>query len=82
LIENGIVIKVKHLSDKRRNDYFINPMQAWKGKTINRKMALSTLNKELESQLHLFGETLEYNQERESLEIKAKKPNLFLTGKK
>jgi DNA-binding MarR family transcriptional regulator len=35
LVESGIIIKVKHLSDKRRNDYFINPMQAWKGKIMN-----------------------------------------------
>lgn len=82
LVENGIVIKVKHLSDKRRNDYFINPMQAWKGKAINRKMALSSLSKEMENQLHLFGESLEYNQERETQEIKAKRPNLFLTAGK
>lgn len=79
LVDNGIIIKVKHLSDKRRNDYFINPMQAWKGKAINRKMALTRLNKEAENQLHLFGETLEFNQQREIDEIKAKKPNLFLT---
>lgn len=82
LVENGIIIKVAHISDKRRNDYFINPMQAWKGKTLNRKIALNKLNKEFENQLHLFGEGYQDNQTRENNEIKAKKPNLFLTGGK
>jgi DNA-binding MarR family transcriptional regulator len=82
LVENGIVIRTKHPSDKRRNDYFINPMQAWKGKTLNRKIALNKLNKENPNQLHMFGESLEENQERELSEIKAKRPNLFLTGGK
>jgi hypothetical protein len=34
------------------------------------------------NQLHLFGEGYEDNLERESKEIKAKRPNLFLTGGK
>jgi len=82
LCGNGIIIKTPHSSDKRRNDYFINPMQAWKGKTLNRKIALNKLNKENPNQLHIFGESLEENQERELSEIKAKRPNLFLTGGK
>ena len=41
LTDNGIIIKIKHPSDKRRNDYFLNPMQAWKGKTLNRKIAIT-----------------------------------------
>lgn len=77
LCDNGIIIKVKHISDKRRNDYYINPMQAWKGKTLNRKMALSKINSEYENQLHLFGETLEEGVKRETEEIKQKRPNLF-----
>lgn len=77
LCDNGIIIRVKHLSDKRRNDYFINPMQAWKGKTLNRKIALAKINQEAENQLHLFGESLEENKKREESEIKAKRPNLF-----
>lgn len=82
LVENGIIIKTKHPSDKRRNDYFINPMQAWKGKILNRKEALNKLHKEDPSQLHLFGETYQENIVREQEEMKAKRPNLFLTGGK
>jgi DNA-binding MarR family transcriptional regulator len=82
LVESGIIIKVKHLSDKRRNDYFINPMQAWKGKIMNRKIKLNEMNITSPNQLHLFGEGYEDNLERESKEIKAKRPNLFLTGGK
>jgi DNA-binding MarR family transcriptional regulator len=73
LRDNGVIVKVDHLSDKRRNDYFINPMHAWKGKMLNRKIALSKLHKN-QNQLHLFGETLEESQIREEKEIKAKKP--------
>lgn len=75
LITNGILIKIKHPSDKRRNDYFLNPMQAWKGKTLNRKIELGKLNKEHQGQLHLFGENFEDSQIRETQEIKAKKPS-------
>jgi DNA-binding MarR family transcriptional regulator len=77
LCDNGIIIKIKHVSDKRRNDYYLNPMQAWKGKTLNRKIAMEKINNEDPSQLHLFGETVEQCKERESLEIKKKRPNLF-----
>lgn len=77
LCDNGIIIKSKHPSDKRRNDYFINPMSAWKGKTLNRKIALQKLNTEENNQLHLFGETYEDNVKREGEEIKQKRPNLF-----
>jgi DNA-binding MarR family transcriptional regulator len=82
LVDNGIIIKVKHLSDKRRNDYFINPMSAWKGKIKNRKRALSILNKELDSQLNLFGEAYMENQLRENQEIQDKRPSLMTLKKK
>jgi len=82
LTENGVIIKTKHLSDKRRNDYYLNPMSAWKGKTLNRKIALEKLKKEDQNQLHLFGESIDESVIREQEEIKAKRPNLFLTGGK
>ena len=83
LNENGVILKTPHPSDKRRNDYFLNPMSAWKGKTLNRKIALAKLNQfHNPDQLHLFGESFEENKVREDQEIKAKKPNLFLTGGK
>lgn len=77
LTENGIIIKAKNYQDKRINDYFLNPMSAWKGKTLNRKLALQKINNENNTQLHLFGETYEENVIREAEEIKAKRPNLF-----
>lgn len=78
LIDNGIIIKVKHPSDKRRNDYFLNPMQAWKGKTLNRKISIAKFQKENQYQLSLFGESVNEGQIRESEEIKAKKPSYKL----
>jgi|JI10StandDraft_1071094.scaffolds.fasta_scaffold656101_1 DNA-binding MarR family transcriptional regulator len=78
LTDNGIIIKIKHPSDKRRNDYFLNPMQAWKGKTLNRKIAITKLQQENMNQLSLFGEDLFQNQIRENEEIKAKKPSYKL----
>lgn len=40
LTENNIIIKIQHPSDKRRNDYFINPLAAWKGNAYTRKKRL------------------------------------------
>lgn len=79
LEENGIVLKTRHPTDKRRNDYFINPMGAWKGNSMTRKITLDQLQKEDPDQLHIFGETLPENKLRESLEIKSKgkRVNLF-----
>ena len=82
LIENGIVLKVKYLKDGRRNEYWLNPMSAWKGKTLNRKIALQKAYNMDKNQLHLFGETYEQNVIREAEEIKKKRPNLFLKGGK
>ena len=82
LIENGIVLKVKYLKDGRRNEYWLNPMSAWKGKTLNRKIALQKAHNLDKDQLHLFGETYEDSVIREAEEIKKKRPNLFLKGGK
>jgi len=51
LVENCIVIKIKHPSDKRRNDYFINPIAAWKGNSFTRASAMKSIDK---AQLKLF----------------------------
>ena len=45
LVENGLIIKTKHPNDARRNDYWINPMSAWKGKMSKRKNAACNLSK-------------------------------------
>jgi len=48
-----IIIRTKHPSDKRRNDYFINPVAAWRGNSYARKKIMSRIDP---SQLLLFGE--------------------------
>ena len=37
LEKNKIIIRTKHPSDKRRNDYFLNPFTSWKGNAESRK---------------------------------------------
>jgi len=56
LQENNIIIKIENVTDRRRNDYFINPLSAWKGnsntrKKMHRNLAIHT------NQLSLFPET-------------------------
>ena len=80
LEKNGIIYKSKHLSDKRRNDYFLNPLTAWKGKILNRKIALEKLSKEPDNQLHMFGEQYDSSIAREQAEIRQKKPMYSLLG--
>ena len=52
LVDNNIIIKVDHPSDRRRNDYFINPTAAWKGNSIKRNKSIKAHDK---NQLLLFG---------------------------
>jgi hypothetical protein len=51
LCDSNIVLKIPHPSDKRRNDYFINPTAAWKGGSQKRIKAKQRLDK---TQLTLF----------------------------
>lgn len=55
LYNDNIILKIVHPTDKRRLDYFINPMAMWKGKTMNRDKFLNKAKKE-SKQLKLFGE--------------------------
>lgn len=51
----NIIVKVQHPSDRRRHDYFLNPLAAWKGNSFTRLKAISTLQKSIgASQLELF----------------------------
>jgi len=52
---NNIIIKLKHPSDKRRHDYFINPSASWKGNSYTRKKMLESIP---QNQLDLFQEQL------------------------
>jgi predicted transcriptional regulator len=65
LEENNIIIKTKHPSDKRRNDYFVNPYAAWKGNSYARMNAISKIDK---NQLLLFP--------NDSLAVKGKKGSI------
>jgi predicted transcriptional regulator len=51
LTKHNIIIKTQHPSDKRRNDYFINPMSAWKGNSFARKKMIESIDT---NQLNLF----------------------------
>lgn len=55
LTEDNIIIKNPHPSDKRRIDYFLNPMAAWKGKTLKRDKQIDKYKKD-KIQLDMFGE--------------------------
>jgi len=53
LVEHNVIIKVVHPTDKRRLDYFLNPLAMWKGKTLNRdKFLEKAKNKRM--QLDMF----------------------------
>jgi len=52
---SNILIKFQNVHDKRRHDYFINPISAWKGKSYVRKKAIANIKSENPDQLELFG---------------------------
>jgi DNA-binding MarR family transcriptional regulator len=54
LTDDNILIKTEHPSDKRRIDYFLNPMASWRGKTMNRDKAIEKLQKKNKAQLDMF----------------------------
>ena len=51
---NNILIKYQNVHDKRRHDYFINPISAWKGKSYIRKNQIDKIKSENPDQLDLF----------------------------
>lgn len=53
LVDDNVVIKVPHPSDKRRVDYFLNPLGMWKGKTITRDKFINKA-KQNKMQLDMF----------------------------
>lgn len=54
LQEYNIILKIQNVTDRRRNDYFINPLAAWKGNSWTRKKTTEKLNKLDPNQLNLF----------------------------
>ena len=71
LEKNGIIIKVKYLKDRRRKEYFINPIAAWKG---NSRSRLKFMEKMDPDQLKLFDVDYNDHVRRENKEIKDKCP--------
>lgn len=67
LEENKIIVKTPHPSDRRRNDYFLNPFGSWKGNAFSRKEMIRKLPS---NQLSLFGISPEEHSAREFREIK------------
>jgi len=51
LEDNNIIIKFPNPRDKRRHDYFINPVAVWKGNSYARKKVMAVLDPD---QLELF----------------------------
>lgn len=59
LTELNIIIKSDNGRDRRRNDYFINPMAAWKGNSYTRKQTMAKLTGSDPKQLDLFKDSEE-----------------------
>ena len=72
LEDHGIIVIANNPSDKRRNDYFLNPIVAWKGNSLTRKTAMGKLTED-NVNLDAFGVEPGLHDFRETTEIKAKK---------
>ena len=53
LVDNKIILKFPHPSDKRRHDYFVNPLAAWKGNSYTRAKKIKSMIAD-KTQLQLF----------------------------
>jgi hypothetical protein len=54
LEDNNILIKFQNVNDKRRHDYFINPITAWKGNSFTRQKNINAIKEKDPTQLNLF----------------------------
>lgn len=70
LEEYKVLLKVPYLKDKRRNEYYINPIAAWKGNGYSRKDFMRNTDPD---QLSLFKVGVEDHLIREGKEIRSKK---------
>jgi hypothetical protein len=75
LEENNVLIKYQNVHDKRRHDYFINPVTAWKGNSFTRDKKLKVMASANTKQLELFGEVVEPKKISNSAENKGKLEN-------
>ena len=70
LEENNVLIKYQNIHDRRRHDYFINPVSAWKGNSYTRDKKLKVMESANTKQLELFGEVVEPKKTSKSAENK------------
>lgn len=70
LEEYGVIIKIPYLKDKRRNEYYINPIAAWKGNSEGRRLFMRQSDP---GQLSLFSVNAQEHLVREQKEIKQKR---------
>lgn len=54
LVSLNIILKVPNPSDKRQNDYYLNPTQSWKGQVKERDKAMKYLQSNVGKQLNLL----------------------------
>ena len=74
LTEHGIIARVKRISDKRRNEYMLNPFASWKGNSVARNVLIGKMTgNENPNQLSLFGEQPTQSVQREGQEIRKRK---------
>ena len=53
LMNYNIILVLEDLDDKRRNVYYLNPMQSWKGKVAKRIQTIKRMKKENPQQMEL-----------------------------
>lgn len=74
LKEYNVINQYPNMTDKRRNDYFVNPLGSWKGKSRNRIKQMSELHKNQLS-LDLFDGLIvndqDLNKDRRGKQLKA-----------
>lgn len=58
LEDNNIILKFPNVIDKRRNDYFINPLSAWKGNSFTRQKMIKKATQYDPNQLSMFDGTI------------------------
>lgn len=71
LEDNNIIVKTKNIRDKRRHDYFINPVVSWRGNSATWDKKKKQIQAHDPNQLNLFGEENLQNVEKRARKIKA-----------
>lgn len=63
LEENNIIVKVVNVTDKRRHDYFINPLSAWKGNSFTRQKMIKSATLHDPKQLTMFTDMIQHDKD-------------------